>query len=109
MYDLKFGSIVCLWYLVFLVGQDVDAEQDIWLSTKGLMFNTKISSPFSEILRVIDSIQLTATKKVATPANWQVGVGFGAGRGGREEKIGFIASHVIQTISFSCLDASFLN
>lgn len=28
---------------------------------------------FNEILRVIDSIQLTARHKVATPANWQVG------------------------------------
>jgi len=28
---------------------------------------------FDEILRVIDSLQLTATKKVATPANWQEG------------------------------------
>ena len=28
---------------------------------------------FDEILRVIDSLQLTATKKVATPANWQQG------------------------------------
>ncbi len=27
---------------------------------------------FSEILRVVDSLQLTATKKVATPADWQV-------------------------------------
>ena len=27
---------------------------------------------YSEILRVIDSLQLTATKKVATPANWTV-------------------------------------
>ena len=26
----------------------------------------------SEILRVVDSLQLTAFKKVATPANWQV-------------------------------------
>jgi len=26
----------------------------------------------SEILRVVDSLQLTATKKVATPANWKV-------------------------------------
>ncbi|CAG2227509.1 PRDX6 [Mytilus edulis] len=28
---------------------------------------------FDEILRVIDSLQLTATKKVATPANWKQG------------------------------------
>ena len=27
---------------------------------------------FSEILRVIDSLQLTAQKKVATPVNWKV-------------------------------------
>jgi alkyl hydroperoxide reductase subunit AhpC len=28
---------------------------------------------FAEILRVIDSMQLTAKHKVATPANWQPG------------------------------------
>ena len=28
---------------------------------------------FDEILRVIDSLQLTANHKVATPANWQQG------------------------------------
>jgi len=28
---------------------------------------------FSEILRVIDSLQLTATKKVATPVDWSSG------------------------------------
>jgi len=28
---------------------------------------------FPEILRVVDSLQLTATHKVATPANWQSG------------------------------------
>jgi alkyl hydroperoxide reductase subunit AhpC len=28
---------------------------------------------FDEVLRVLDSIQLTATHKVATPANWQNG------------------------------------
>ena len=31
-----------------------------------------VFSVHSEILRVVDSLQLTATKKVATPANWQV-------------------------------------
>lgn len=29
-------------------------------------------SSSSELLRVIDSLQMTATKKVATPADWQV-------------------------------------
>ena len=28
---------------------------------------------FDEVLRVIDSLQLTANKKVATPAQWQQG------------------------------------
>ena len=28
---------------------------------------------FDEILRLLDSCQLTAAKKVATPANWQQG------------------------------------
>ena len=28
---------------------------------------------FVEILRLLDSCQLTATKKVATPANWEQG------------------------------------
>ncbi|MYD84737.1 MAG: peroxiredoxin, partial [Acidobacteria bacterium] len=28
---------------------------------------------FAEILRLLDSCQLTATKKVATPANWNQG------------------------------------
>jgi alkyl hydroperoxide reductase subunit AhpC len=28
---------------------------------------------FDEILRVIDSLQLTATRQVATPANWKPG------------------------------------
>jgi thioredoxin-dependent peroxiredoxin len=28
---------------------------------------------FDEVLRVLDSIQLTATQKVATPVNWKYG------------------------------------
>jgi alkyl hydroperoxide reductase subunit AhpC len=28
---------------------------------------------FDELLRAVDSLQLTATHKVATPANWQPG------------------------------------
>ena len=28
---------------------------------------------FDEILRVLDSMQLTANRKVATPANWEMG------------------------------------
>jgi hypothetical protein len=28
---------------------------------------------FDEVLRALDSLQLTATHKVATPANWQPG------------------------------------
>jgi len=44
---------------------------------------------FHELLRVIDSLQLTATHKVATPADWEPGRGchhrrFGLRRGGQE-------------------------
>ena len=31
-----------------------------------------LGSIYSEILRVVDSLQLTANKKVATPADWKV-------------------------------------
>jgi hypothetical protein len=40
--------------------------------------NSPINNPFflifSEILRAIDSLQLTENKKVATPADWKVRV-----------------------------------
>jgi len=42
------------------------------ISSLGLTFLFQ-GRNFSEILRVIDSVQLTATKKVATPADWSSG------------------------------------
>jgi len=38
-----------------------------------LVYPMSTGRNFAEILRVIDSIQLTAQHKVATPANWEVG------------------------------------
>jgi len=38
-----------------------------------LVYPMNTGRNFAEILRVIDSIQLTAQHKVATPANWEVG------------------------------------
>nr|CAB3265143.1 peroxiredoxin-6-like [Phallusia mammillata] len=51
---------------VFIVGPD----QKLKLS---LLYPATTGRNFDEILRVIDSLQLTANKKVATPANWQSG------------------------------------
>ncbi|KAL5483930.1 hypothetical protein EMCRGX_G020350 [Ephydatia muelleri] len=51
---------------VFFIGPD----KKLKLS---LLYPSTTGRNFHEILRVIDSIQLTATKKVATPANWQPG------------------------------------
>ncbi len=41
---------------------------------------------FDEILRAVDSIQLTAKFKVATPANWKVGRGRGHRRFGQQRR-----------------------
>jgi len=51
---------------VFVVGSDKRVKMSI-------LYPATTGRNFSEILRVIDSIQLTATKKVATPADWKVG------------------------------------
>lgn len=51
---------------VFIIGPDKKLKLSIlYPATTGRNFN--------EILRVIDSLQLTATKKVATPVDWQPG------------------------------------
>lgn len=51
---------------VFIVGPDKKLKLSIlYPATTGRNFN--------EILRVIDSLQLTATKKVATPVDWKDG------------------------------------
>ncbi|MGD0734952.1 MAG: peroxiredoxin [Terracidiphilus sp.] len=51
---------------VFIVGPD----KKIKLT---LSYPMSTGRNFDEVLRVLDSIQLTATHKVATPANWQNG------------------------------------
>ena len=38
-----------------------------------LMYPMSTGRNFNEVLRVLDSIQLTASHKVATPVNWQSG------------------------------------
>ncbi|KAJ7334569.1 Peroxiredoxin-6 [Desmophyllum pertusum] len=48
---------------VFIIGPD----KKLKLS---LLYPATTGRNFDEILRVIDSLQLTATKKVATPADW---------------------------------------
>ena len=45
----------------------------IWICEFKMLLFTRLSQlSYSEILRVIDSVQLTAKFKVATPADWQV-------------------------------------
>lgn len=51
---------------VFIVGPDAKLKLS-------LLYPATTGRNFDEILRVIDSLQLTATKKVATPVNWKVG------------------------------------
>jgi len=51
---------------VFIIGPD----KKLKLS---LLYPATTGRNFDEIIRVVDSLQLTAYKKVATPANWQQG------------------------------------
>ena len=51
---------------VFVVGPDKKIKLV-------LVYPMTTGRNFDEVLRVIDSLQLTADKKVATPVNWQEG------------------------------------
>lgn len=51
---------------VFIVGPDKKLKLSI-------LYPATTGRNFDEILRVLDSLQLTATKKVATPADWKQG------------------------------------
>lgn len=51
---------------VFVIGPDKQVKLV-------LVYPMSTGRNFAEILRVIDSLQLTAKKKLATPANWQPG------------------------------------
>jgi len=51
---------------VFVIGSDKKIKAT-------LTYPMSTGRNFAEILRLLDSVQLTATEKVATPANWQPG------------------------------------
>ena len=51
---------------VFIIGPDKKLKLSI-------LYPATTGRNFDEVLRVIDSLQLTAVKKVATPADWRNG------------------------------------
>jgi 1-Cys peroxiredoxin 6 len=51
---------------VFIIGPDKTLKLSI-------LYPATTGKNFNEILRVVDSLQLTASKKVATPVEWQDG------------------------------------
>jgi 1-Cys peroxiredoxin 6 len=62
--DAKGMPLTCR--AVFVIGPDKRLKLSI-------LYPATTGRNFDEILRVIDSLQLTAEKKVATPADWQSG------------------------------------
>ena len=55
-----------MYFQVFIIGPDAKLKLS-------MLYPATTGRNFDEIIRVVDSLQLTATKKVATPVNWNKG------------------------------------